>query len=210
MPNVIRSTTIPEYIYNAYNTQAKRRNYPDSYFLLVDGENKKFPYRDPESGAIHCGLLKAAITRAAQYGYDEVENKARSMYERSCKDKEKELTFKLLDVKGEEVFGVVYSPNEKDADGDEADAETIMNACYEYNTNYQSLHFRHSFPLSKEQAQLLESYIAPVDFTFNDHVVKAGSWLQRWRVKDADLQRMIREGNIVGFSLGGYVVREGA
>ena len=35
MPNVIRASTIPEYVYDAYNTQSKRRGFPASYFLLL-------------------------------------------------------------------------------------------------------------------------------------------------------------------------------
>lgn len=210
MPNVIRTSTIPAYIYDAYNTQAKRREYPSSYFLLVDGDgNKKFPYRDPKSGAIHCGLLRAAMSRAGQYKYGTVETKARSLYEKSCKTKEKDLSVKLLELKGEEVFGVVYAPNEKDADGDEMDAAVLAAACYEYNTFFRSTLYRHSMPLTQDQVVLLESYIAPVDMKVMDVDIKAGSWLQRWQIKDASLQEKIKKGEIVGFSLGGFILEPG-
>lgn len=207
MPNVIRTTTIPSYIYDAYNTQAKRREFPASYFLLNDENgNKKFPYRDPKTGAIHCGLLRAAISRAGQYKYQDVEERARSLYEKSCKNKEKELGVKLLELKGEEVFGVVYAPNEKDADGDEMEADVIAAACYEYNTFFRNTLYRHKFPLTQDQVVLLESYIAPTDMKVNELEIKAGSWLQRWQIKDPSLQDQIRRGEIVGFSLGGFVL----
>jgi len=207
MPNVIRSSTIPESIYNAYNTQAKRREHPASYFLLVDSNgNRKFPYRDPSSGAIHCGLLRAAMSRAGQYKYQDVEEKARNIYEKSCKSKEKEFAVKMLETKGEEVFGIVYAPDEKDADGDEMDASVIQSACYEYNTFFRNTMYRHKLPLNSDQVVLLESYIAPIDMKVNEVDIKAGSWLQRWQIKDPKLQEQIRNGDIVGFSLGGFVI----
>lgn len=207
MPNVIRTQTIPSYIYDAYNTQSKRRAHPASYFLLIDSAgNRKFPYRDPSNGAIHCGLLRAAMSRAGQYKYQDVEEKARAIYEKSCKEKEKELNVKMLEIKGDEVFGVVYAPDEKDADGDEMDATVIQNACYEYNTFFRNTMYRHKMPLTQDQVILLESYIAPIDMKINDLEIKAGSWLQRWQIKDPKLQDQIKKGEIVGFSLGGFVL----
>lgn len=207
MPNVIRTQTIPDYIYNAYGTQTKRKTYPESYFLLVDEEgNRKFPYRDPKTGAIHCGLLRGAITRASQYNYRVVADKAQKLYERHCKNKEKEFNVKMLEVKGDEVFGIVYAPDEKDADGDEMDAATIAAACYEYNAFFRNTLYRHSIALTTDQVVLLESYIAPVDMKINDVEIKSGTWLQRWQIKDPALQEQIRTGEIVGFSLGGFVL----
>jgi len=211
MPNVIRASTIPEYVYDAYNTQSKRRGFPASYFLLVDSTgNRKFPFRDPKSGAIHCGLLRAAMSRAGQYKYQDVEERARNIYEKSCKEKEKEFHLKLSEMRGEEVFGIVYAPDEKDADGDEMSAEVIMTACYEYNTFFRNTMYRHKMPLNGDQVVLLESYIAPIDMKINELDVKAGSWLQRWQIKDPSLQEQIKNGEIVGFSLGGFVIIDDA
>lgn len=207
MPNVIRTSTIPSNIYDAYNTQAKRKAFPDSYFLLVDAAgNKKFPYRSPKDGAIHCGLLSAAMSRAGQYKYTEVETKARALYTEHCASKEKELGFKLCEVNGEEIFGVVYAPDEKDADGDEMSSEVLTAACYEYNTFFRSTLYRHKIALSTDQVILLESYIAPTDMKVNELDIKKGSWVQRWQIKDSDLKEQIKNGHIVGFSLGGFVL----
>jgi len=207
MPNVIRTSTIPSYIYDAYGTQAKRREFPASHFLLVDSEgNKKFPYRDPKSGEIHSGLLKAAMSRAGQYKYQEVEAQAKTLYETTFQAKEKEFNVKLLEMTGEEVFGIVFSPNEKDADNDEMDASVIAAACYEYNTFFRNTMYRHKLPLTQDQVVLLESYIAPIDMKVNEMEIKAGSWLQRWQIKDPALKEQIKKGEIVGFSLGGFVL----
>ncbi len=206
MPNVIRTQTIPSYIYDAYNTQNKRKDFPASYFLLVDNSgNRKFPFRDPKSGAIHCGLLRAALSRAGQYGYSDVSTKAKTLYERHCKENEKVLDMKLLEMKGEEVFGVVFDPTEKDSDGDEIPHDVLAAACYEYNTFFRNTLYRHTVALSQDQVVLLESYIAPVEMVVNEQTIKAGSWVQRWQIKDPAIQEQVRKGEIVGFSLGGFV-----
>jgi len=65
--------------------QSIRDELPADYFLLPS--ERKFPYREwkgPNKGAINCNGLRAAITRAAQHGYAEVERKARELYERHC------------------------------------------------------------------------------------------------------------------------------
>lgn len=207
MPSIDRSQTIPAYIYEAYNTQSKRQKFPPSNFLLVDSNgNRKFPYRDPKSGAIHCGLLRAAMSRAAQYNYTEVETKARSIYEKSCKEKEKDIEIKKLDIQGEEVFGIVIAPDELDMDGDTFTKDAIRKACYEYNTYFQGTAYRHGLRLNTEQVNLLESYCVPTDLAINGETIKEGSWVQRWKIKDPELQRQIRDKEIVGFSLGGFII----
>ena len=69
--------------------QSVRDELPADYFLLPS--ERKFPYREwqgANKGAISCNALRAAITRAAQHGYAEVERKARELYNRHCKKKE--------------------------------------------------------------------------------------------------------------------------
>ena len=203
MPNVIKTRTIPEYIREAYLTQKRRREYPRSYFLYIDEQgNRKFPVRDPKTGAYHCGLIRAALTRAGQYKYAQVEQKARELYQRYCAKKKE---FVAKEVKGEMVLGVVLAPGEKDADGDVFTKEEIEKACWDYNTNFFNVAYRHGVMLTKEEAELLESYIAPVDMEINGEKVPAGTWLQRWRVKDEGLRKKIADGEIVGFSIGGWI-----
>jgi len=62
--------------------QSKRKEMPASYFLIPS--ERKFPVRNPD-GTYNCNLIRAAITRAAQHGYREVEAKARRLYQRICK-----------------------------------------------------------------------------------------------------------------------------
>jgi hypothetical protein len=211
MPNVIRSLEIPAYIYEAYNTQAKRRPYPDSNFLLVEGGNKKFPYRDPKTGALHCGLIRAAMSRAGQFKYESVLKKATSLYNNNCKKQEKAMPISLLkEISGEEILGIVASPDEKpDIDGDVFDKEAIKEACHDYNVEFRQIALHHGIRLGLGEAMLLESYTAPSDFTIKNGdktiTVKEGTWLQRWRILNEGLKEEIKQGKLKGLSLGGFV-----
>jgi len=60
----------------------ERSELPASHFLLPG--KRKFPYRNKD-GSVNCALLKAAISRAAQHGYPEVERRARKLYRKHCK-----------------------------------------------------------------------------------------------------------------------------
>jgi len=59
----------------------ERKNLPADYFLLP--KERKFPWRNKD-GSVNCNLLRAAIRRAARYGYREVEAKARRLFKRYC------------------------------------------------------------------------------------------------------------------------------
>lgn len=65
----------------------ERAKVPANFFLLPG--DRKFPYKNKD-GTLNCNLLRAAITRAAQYGYASVESKARNLYEQYCQQTESE------------------------------------------------------------------------------------------------------------------------
>lgn len=65
---------------------SQREEAKSSNFLMP--KERKFPYKNKD-GSINCNLVRAAITRAAQYGHTQVEAKARRIYEANCKKKEK-------------------------------------------------------------------------------------------------------------------------
>jgi hypothetical protein len=65
----------------------EREKVPASHFLMP--KERKFPYKNKD-GSINCALLRAAISRAAQHGYPEVERRARALYQRHCGKKKEE------------------------------------------------------------------------------------------------------------------------
>ena len=211
MPNVVKGQGVPDGIRKAYLTQKRRRKYPRSYFLKVmPNGDRKFPYRDPKTGNVHCGLLRAAITRAAQYGYHGVEAKARSMYENLCKVKKEFLSEQVELVKEDEfdgiVLGIVSEPGTIDAHGDEITKEAIEEACWDYNMNSMHAKLSHRFDLGKDDVKVLESYIAPSDFEVKGRTIKEGTWLWRCKIENPKLKKAVKDGTIKGLSLGGYIV----
>lgn len=76
---------IPESIKKKIRSKSEREKMPAHYFLMP--KERKFPVKDPTTGKYHCGLIRAAITRAAQHKYEQVEKKARKLYEKHCKNK---------------------------------------------------------------------------------------------------------------------------
>jgi hypothetical protein len=208
MPNVTKDARISDATRSAYGTQNRRGDYPEGHFLLVEGGNRKFPYKDPQTGAIDCALLRGAITRAAQYNYPEVEKKAQALYKTHCADKDKDFNFKVLkDEMQGIVLGVVASPDEPpDEAGHVLDKEAIEEMCWEYNKNFAVLKYRHTMGLTKDEAVILESYIAPVAFELNGIKIKEGTWLQRVQLISQELKDQVKSGLIKGLSLGGYII----
>ena len=60
---------------------SERKALPKDFFLLPS--ERKFPYRNKD-GSVNCRMLRAAIRRAAQHGYPEVERKARRLFQKYC------------------------------------------------------------------------------------------------------------------------------
>jgi len=60
-----------------------RRGMPKRCFLLPSGDRPKFPICDKD-GHINCGAIHAAYTRARQWRYDDVANKALRLKKKLC------------------------------------------------------------------------------------------------------------------------------
>ena len=53
------------------------------------------------------------------------------------------------------------------------------------------------------KADIVESYIAPEDFTLGSARVKKGSWVMVTKIKDDALWQKILDGKYTGYSFGG-------
>lgn len=104
------------------------------------------------------------------------------------------------------ILGIVLEPDIVDAQHDTYDAETIREACWDYNINSRDLGRQHRESVN-DKAELVESYCAPVDMTIAGQLVRAGTWLMGWHVTDDGLWADILSGKITGFSIGGFAQR---
>lgn len=116
-----------------------------------------------------------------------------------------------FDEKGE-LYGVVYSPELRDSQGDIASAEVIKDMMYDASKNGVQIDIRHNEKaLTKDQAFVAESFIIqkgdqrfegmknysgnPVDVT--------GGWGVVIKIDDPALRKEYREGKWNGLSMGG-------
>ncbi len=99
------------------------------------------------------------------------------------------------------VCGIVYQPDEVDAQGDEASEEEIRKAAYDFMENCRTFKLLHKG--KSIDVAILESYIAPQELTIADQAIKKGSWVVTVRVNDLKIWKLIKNGDLTGFSMAG-------
>lgn len=103
------------------------------------------------------------------------------------------------------VTGVVLEPDTVDSQGDIVSAEVIEEAAHNFLSRYNQqtqLGIMHSV-FGKLGIELVESYIAPVDFALNGVDVKKGTWIITTKILDDALWEKVKKGEITGYSVGG-------
>lgn len=108
------------------------------------------------------------------------------------------------------VYGVVYAPNEVDAHDDFALPEDIESAAHSFMKT-QTLNLGHykDQELTKNDAQIVESFIAPIDFVYDgsDQTITKGSWVLVTQVYNEDIKDDVIKGEFAGWSLEGLAER---
>lgn len=105
-------------------------------------------------------------------------------------------------VKKQIVYGIVWEPDFVDAHDEWASKDDIMEAAHDYLIYHRGVKLSHGMNITKE-ANIVESYLAPVDFECNGYTIKEGSWIVGIKVRDKDYWKGIESGLIVGLSAGG-------
>jgi hypothetical protein len=117
----------------------------------------------------------------------------------------KQLISKSADELKQAVF-IVMVPDEPDLHGDITSAAEIQKACHNFNKFCRQPNLFH---VSKTDSfEFAESYIAPVDFTIGEEVIKAGTWLANVQFLNDDLWQAVKDGEISGLSIGALAVAE--
>jgi hypothetical protein len=105
------------------------------------------------------------------------------------------------------VTGIVLQPEVTDAQGDIYDANVIQAAAFDFLANYNKAsklgHQHNDFKNWEGRFALVESYLAPMDFALGTKLVKAGSWVMTVKVLDSKIWKLVKDGKITGFSIGG-------
>jgi putative serine protease XkdF len=119
-------------------------------------------------------------------------------------DGSRAVPFKLA-VKNDDMmraYGVVYAPDEADAHGDTADADTIRRAATEFmrEGRLKNIDTEHSF--TAEMAFVAESWLVRKgDALFPDE--PEGAWAVGIQIGDPDLWKQLKSGDLTGISLAG-------
>jgi hypothetical protein len=103
------------------------------------------------------------------------------------------------------VYGVVLVPDVEDLQGDVISKEEIQAAAHDYQVKSRLIKAQHKAPTD---AEVVESYIAPVDIPIGNGIAPAGSWIMVTRVNSAAMWAAIKKGEITGYSIGGMGERE--
>ena len=111
-------------------------------------------------------------------------------------------SFRVPFIKGDQqiVYGVVSEPDTVDLQGDRLSKAEIRKACHKFMQTSQKITKEHEGPA---KADIIESYIAPVDYKCGGQVVKAGSWVMAVKIHDKDVWKAVKDGEITGFSIAG-------
>jgi hypothetical protein len=109
------------------------------------------------------------------------------------------------------VYCVVYSPNEVDSDGDSADEEEVMKACWKFMEDYSAaLNLMHGRELTDKDAAVVENAIALADvYDGGTRIMKANDWYIGIRIKNPEIKTAIEKGELTGVSMEGHASAEG-
>jgi hypothetical protein len=108
------------------------------------------------------------------------------------------------------AYGVILAPEEWDLQGDIIAEREIRDTAHHYLQECRIIKARHKGePLGVE---VVESYIAPQDITFDgvhgQQVAPKGSWIVGAKVNDPNVWQKVLDGEYTGFSVGGDALRE--
>lgn len=108
------------------------------------------------------------------------------------------------DVEKRIVLGPVLIPETTDLQGDIIDADAIEQAAHNYlagiNKNRGQGVMHNDF---SRQIEVVECYVAPVDFELNGRKVIKGTWMLASRILDDETWEKVKKGELRGFSIGG-------
>uniref|UniRef100_A0A6M3M644 Putative peptidase n=1 Tax=viral metagenome TaxID=1070528 RepID=A0A6M3M644_9ZZZZ len=121
----------------------------------------------------------------------------------------KDTAIKMLKADDEKqvVYGIVFEPDFNDADDEYIEKDDIENAAHDYMINLRktsaACHQKLSHKVEiDDRTDIVESYIAPVDFKVGEELVKEGTWVVAMKVHDKNLWLETKK-SITGFSAGG-------
>lgn len=107
---------------------------------------------------------------------------------------------KAVNEELKQVTYIAMIPDSVDLHGDYTSEEEVRKAKESFNRSNMQANLFHVAMTDK--FSVIESYLAPVDFSLDDKLVKKGTWLMTLQVNDDDVWTLIKSGEINGISIG--------
>lgn len=146
-------------------------------------------------------LTNATITHVSYV--DKAANKKQFFLTKSEKqptfNKEVKIVTKSDDAQ-QLVYGVVYEPEVVDAHGDFMKSEEIEKAAHGFMKDARNIDKQHEF--ESGMGEVVESYVAPADFTVGEATITKGSWVLVTKASD-EVWESIQKGEVTGYSMAG-------
>ena len=106
------------------------------------------------------------------------------------------------------LYCVVLEPETVDLQKDILSAEEIEQACHAYNVESRVIGKSHEKDADGNtiaaEADMVESFIAPVDFEIEGEVIKKGSWVMALRINNVEMWQNVEAGLYDCLSIGGF------
>lgn len=165
---------------------------------IIWGKPEEDPIPIKLSGAKEKGFVMADQLLEAM-GDDKTPWEAYSQMQKTVK---KEIYAEIIKADEDKrlVYGVVLEPNGVDAQNDTVRPEEIEHAAHVYLQESRVIGDSHK---GKARANVVESYIAPIDFEMGSQKVAKGSWVMAIKIQDSETWLKVKRGHFTGFSIGG-------
>ena len=142
---------------------------------------------------------------------DKGANKKTIIYKSESPAQDENLTRDFDLVKFDEekgiAYGIVYSPDEEDTQGDAATAAEIEKAAYSFMKNLRLRNVDEQHNQAPDENFVCESWIVrDGDPLFKNE--KVGSWAVGVKIVKQETKEKIKSGELSGFSMGGFAMRE--
>ena len=131
----------------------------------------------------------------------------------NTEEKIPQLEIKVAKSLNKELMQVTYvamKADFTDAHGDYTSGEEVRKAKESFNKalmkNQTMSNLFHMFETNT--FDVIESFLAPADMSLNGHFVQKGDWLMTLQVNDDSLWSMIKDGDVVGISIGARAITE--
>jgi hypothetical protein len=109
---------------------------------------------------------------------------------------------KNVDTDKRLITAVVLRPEVVDAHGDIYSHDVVKQACHDYVAYCMNGNVQHSVDVTKADMVTVESFIAPVDMSFENGDVLKGDWVMTNRIDNDTLWDSCKNGEYTGFSVG--------